>query len=100
MRSATCQKLWAAIPAAYRTGHCYSDFWRAYQAVIPAERHRAVGKKTGETAHVERWNDTLRQRLGGFVRKTLSFPKSWLMHEACLKLFLHHYNLERAAILM
>jgi insertion element IS1 protein InsB len=23
-----------------------------------------VGKQTGETAHVERWNNTLRQRLG------------------------------------
>lgn len=97
---ATCRRLWEAIPAAYRTGHCYSDFWRAYQAVIPQEQHSAVGKETGETAHVERWNNTLRQRLARFVRKTLSFSKSWLMHEACLKLFLHRYNLERAAILL
>ena len=97
---ATCRRLWEAIPAAYRTGHCYSDFWRAYQAVIPEQQHSAVGKETGETAHVERWNNTLRQRLARFVRKTLSFSKSWLMHEACLKLFLHRYNLEQAAILM
>jgi insertion element IS1 protein InsB len=96
---ATCRRLWAAIPAVYRSGHCYSDFWRAYQAVIPEDQHSAVGKETGETAHVERWNNTLRQRLARFVRKTLSFSKSWLMHEACLKLFLHRYNLERAAIL-
>src|ERR1041384_3169533 len=27
---ATCQKLWAAIPSAYRRGHCFSDFWEAY----------------------------------------------------------------------
>jgi IS1 family transposase len=88
-----------SISAAYRTGHCYSDFWRAYQAVIPEEQHSAVGKETGETAHVERSPNTLRQRLGRFV-PTLSFSKSWLMHEACLKLFLHRYNLERAAILI
>lgn len=56
--------------------------------------------ETGETAHVERWNNTLRQRLARFVRKTLSFSKSFMMHDACLKLFLHRYNLERAAILM
>ena len=40
---------------------------------------------------------TLRQRLARFVRKTLSFSTSLLMHDACLKLFLHRYNIERAA---
>ena len=87
-------------PQVYRVGHCYTDFWSAYQAVIPEEQHTAGGKETGETAHVERWNNTLRQRLARFVRKTLSFSKSLFMHEACLHLFLHRYNLERASILM
>jgi insertion element IS1 protein InsB len=64
------------------------------------EQHLAGGKETGETAHVERWNKTLRQRLARFVRKTLSFSKSLFMHEACLRLFLHRYNCERASILM
>ena len=96
----TCRRLWEAIPHAYRTGLCYTDFGSAYQAVIPEGQHMAVGKETGETAHVERWNNTLRQRLARFVRKTLSFSKSLLMHDACLNLFLHRYNLERAAILM
>src|SRR5215207_4569286 len=93
---ATCQKLWAAIPAAYRLLHCYSDFWEAYQLVIPSEQHTAAGKKSGLTAHVERWNNTLRQRLGRFVRKSLSFSKSDAMHELCLRLFLHDYNKSRA----
>ena len=96
----TCRKLWEAIPETYRTGHCYSDFWAAYRAVIPEEQHTAVGKQTGETAHVERWNNTLRQRLARFVRKTLSFSKSLVIHEACLRLFLHRYNRERAILLM
>jgi insertion element IS1 protein InsB len=96
----TCRTLWEAIPQAYRGGHCYTDFWKAYQAVIPEEQHTAVGKETGETAHVERWNNTLRQRLARFVRKTLSFSKSLFMHDACLRLFLHRYNRERASILM
>jgi len=30
----TCQRLWEAIPSAYREGHCFTDFWAAYQAVI------------------------------------------------------------------
>jgi insertion element IS1 protein InsB len=97
---ATCRRLWEAIPAAYRVGHCFTDFWSAYQAVIPADQHTAAGKETGETAHVERWNNTLRQRLARFVRKTLSFSKSLVIHEACLKLFLHRYNLERAISFM
>ena len=63
------------------------------------EQHTAVGKETGETAHVERWNKTLRQRLARFVRMTLSFSKSEIMHEACLLLFLHRYNLDRAVLL-
>jgi IS1 family transposase len=92
----TCQALWDGIPAAYKSGHCFSDFWQAYQAIIPEDQPTAVGKETGETAHVERWNNTLRQRLGRFVRKTLSFSKSTLMHISCLDLFLHRYNLERA----
>jgi insertion element IS1 protein InsB len=96
----TCRCLWEAIPLAYRVGHCFTDFWIAYQAVIPENQHTAAGKETGETAHVERWNNTLRQRLARFVRKTLSFSKSLVMHEACLKLFLHRYNRERAAILI
>ena len=58
----TYRKLWRAIPDKYRAGTCYSDFWAAYAAVIPEDQHEAVGKETGETAHIERWNNTLRQR--------------------------------------
>jgi hypothetical protein len=55
-------------------------------------------KETGATAHVERSNNTLRQRLGRFVRKTLSFSKSLVMHEIALRFFLHRYNLEIAIL--
>ena len=90
----TCRKLWNAIPAIYRQGTCYSDFLEAYTAVVPNEHHKPVGKETGETAHIERFNHTLRQRLARFVRKTLSFSKSDEMHEICLRLFLYRYNME------
>src|SRR5438132_11256154 len=95
----TCQRLWEAIPQEYRQGHCFTDFLRVYASVIPEEQHTAVGKETGETAHVERWNNTLRQRLARFVRMTLSFSKSEIMHQACLLLFLHRYNRERVILL-
>jgi IS1 family transposase len=89
----SCRRLWERVPEVYRGGYCYSDFWRAYREVIPEEQHEEVGKESGETAHVERWNNTLRQRLSRFVRKSLSFSKSDRMHEVCLRLFLHRYNL-------
>ena len=87
------------FPSLYRSGYCFTDFWSAYQAVIPEDQHTAARKESGETAHVERWNNTLRQRLARFVRMTLSFSKSVVMHEACLPLFLSHYNLDRAILL-
>jgi insertion element IS1 protein InsB len=79
---------------------CYSDFWKAYQLVIPSDQHQAVGKESGLTNHVERWNNTLRQRLGRFVRESLSFSKSQQMHDGCLALFVHRYNLDRARAIL
>jgi IS1 family transposase len=96
----TCHILWESIPASYRDGHCYTDFWAAYQLVIPESQLTQVGKETGETAHVERWNCTLRQRIGRFGHFTLSFSKSTFMHTICLDLFLHRYNLDRVTILV
>lgn len=96
---ATCLKLWLAIPLVYRDSTCHTDFWNAYQAVIPDDQHIAGGKETGETAHVELWNNTLRQWLGRFVRKTLLFSKSLVIHVNALRLFLHRYNLEIALFL-
>ena len=88
----SCRKLWKRIPHAYKKLNSYSDFWESYQKVFPTETHQSVGKDSGETNHVERWNNTLRQRLSRFVRRTLSFSKSDLFHEIALKLYLHYYN--------
>lgn len=90
-----CRTLWELIPAAYRQATVYSDFYATYRKVLGplGVRHFAVGKDSGLTNHVERWNCTLRQRVGRFVRKSLSFSKSEEMHELMLKLFIHNYNL-------
>ena len=90
---ATCQRLWQKIPDQYRHCRSYSDFWDAYQAVFPAETHTAVSKKSGEVSHMERWYNTLRQWLGRFTRKTLSFSKSDHYHELVTRWFIIHYNL-------
>ncbi len=82
-----------------RAFHCSTDFWAAYQAVIAEEQHTTVGKETRETAHVERWNNTLRQvRL--VLRAKRFFLEIALMHIACLNLVLHRFNRERAIMLM
>ncbi len=88
----SCRTLWERVPAAYKQGAVYTDFWEAYKVVLPPEQHIATGKGDGETCHIERFNNTLRQRLARFVRRTMSFSKSDEMHENCLKLFLHDYN--------
>lgn len=90
----TCQKLWERIPEDYRFCHTFSDFWKAYSLVFPEETHRSVGKETGETAHMERWNNTLRQRIGRFVRETLSFSKNEWWHDKVIQWYIISYNLD------
>ncbi|OQX23901.1 MAG: IS1 transposase, partial [Desulfobacteraceae bacterium IS3] len=48
--------------------------------------------ETGETAHIERFNNTLRQRCPAMVRKTLSFSKNKEMLEKRIRIFIDCYN--------
>ncbi|WP_420800314.1 IS1 family transposase [Myxacorys almedinensis] len=87
------RKLWESLPPVYRQcAIAYTDFWAAYAAVFPSKRHRAVGKETGKTSYIERFNNTLRQRVSRLVRKTLSFSKSLENHIGAIWYFIHHYN--------
>jgi insertion element IS1 protein InsB len=92
---ASCLHLWRRIPTAYVRCHSFSDFWEAYQHIFDPDRHQSVDKASGQTNHIERWFNTLRQRLARFVRKTLAFSKSDKFHELVFRLFVHHYNLAR-----
>lgn len=85
--------LWASLPAVYRQcAVAYTDFWSSYEAIFPACRHRAVGKETGGTSRIERFNNTMRQRISRLVRKTLSFSKKLVNHIGAIWLFVHPYN--------
>lgn len=88
----SCLELWRRIPTSYIWCHSFSDFWKTYQNVFAANRHQSVAKDSGETNHIERWFNTLRQHLARFVRKTLSFSKTDRFHDMALRLFIHHYN--------
>jgi IS1 family transposase len=92
-REATGRRLWEAIPEAYRGCRSYSDFWAAYASVFPQPTHRSVDKQSGQLAHIERWHNTVRQRLARYVWKTLSFSKSLAFHKAVTRWFVTDYNL-------
>ncbi len=87
------QALWNSLPPVYRQcAVCYTDFRDAYKTVIPVKRHKAVGKETGLTNHIERFNNTTRQRISRLVRYTLSFSKKIENHIGAIWNFIHHYN--------
>jgi len=89
----TCMKLWRSLPPDYRKrAVIYTDLWASYANVLPSKRMRQVGKDSGETAHIERFNNTLRQRCPVMVRKTLSFSKNQDMHEKRVRIFIDYYN--------
>lgn len=89
----TCRRLWQQIPETYRCCRSYSDFWKAYKQGFPDETHEQVGKETGETAHMERWYNTLRQWLARYTRRTLAFSKSDFYHELVTRWFIIEHNL-------
>lgn len=89
----TCRRLWSRVPHEYRGCVSYSDFWEAYQSILPKETHHAVGKDSGQVSHMERWYCTLRQRQARYVRKTLSFSKCDTFHHLITKWFIADYNL-------
>jgi IS1 family transposase len=93
----TCRRLWKLIPENYKRCHSFSDFWEAYAKIFPKATHRSLGKDSGQTCHMERWNCTLRQRMARFVRETLSFSKTDHMHDAAIKCFVYDYNLSRVS---
>jgi insertion element IS1 protein InsB len=94
------EQLWAKIPAVYQQqATFYTDCYEVYNGVIPPAQHKAITKKARKTNHVERFNNTLRQRLSRLVRETLSFSKKLANHIGTIKYFICHYNLMRTTAL-
>jgi insertion element IS1 protein InsB len=92
--------LWANMPLVYREQATFhTDQYEVYQGVIPAAQHRAITKQARKTNHIERFNNTLRQRVARLVRETLSFSKTLANHIGAIKYFICHYNLTRSGAL-
>ena len=93
----SAKRLWAKIPLAYRQyATFYTDQYVVYEGVIPAAQHRAISKLARKTNHLERFINTLRQRVSRLVRETLSFSKKLSNHIGAIKFFICDYNLARA----
>jgi insertion element IS1 protein InsB len=96
----SAKRLWAKIPQAYRQhATFYTDQYVAYAGVIPTAQHRPISKLARKTNHIERFNNTLRQRVSRLVREALSFSKKLANHIGAIKLFICHYNLTKAPAL-
>ncbi|MCP4142112.1 MAG: IS1 family transposase, partial [Chloroflexi bacterium] len=62
------QGLWDSLLPVYRQcAVSYTDFWKAYDVIFPKKRHKSVGKETGLTNRIERFNRTMRQRVSRLV---------------------------------
>ena len=66
--------------------HYYTDKAGVYQRHLPPEQH-TVGKLTMQK--IERKHLTLRTRLKRLARKTLSFSRSWVMHDLFIGLYMN-----------
>jgi IS1 family transposase len=92
------KRSWAKIPAAYRQhATCYTEQSVVYAGVIPAAPHRAISTLARQTNHVERFNNTRRQRVFRLVREAWSFSTKLANHIGALNMCICHANLTRAA---
>ena len=93
----SAKALWAKIPLVYQEQATFhTDQYVAYTSVIPVERHKAITKHARKTNHIERFNNTLRQRVARLVRETLSFSKKLVNHIGAIKYLICYYNLTKA----
>ena len=84
----SARQLWAHLPAVYREqAMFYTDQYAVYTGIIPAAQHKAITKHARKTNHIERFNNTLRQRVSRLVRDTLAFSKKLANHIGAIKYF-------------
>jgi insertion element IS1 protein InsB len=83
-----CRALYEKVKKA-KVETFHTDQWAAYAKVLPARKHE-IGK--AGTLNIERRNLTFRTRIKRLQRRTICFSKSAGMHDAVLKLHIHHLN--------
>jgi insertion element IS1 protein InsB len=84
----SCQKLCGKL-ARCDVRHFATDDWQSYSKTLDPKRHH-IGKEG--TQNIERKNLNFRTHLKRMQRRTICFSKSWEMHEAVIKLYIHALN--------
>lgn len=86
---ASCEQLLKKLSDCQVLRYC-TDAWESYEKLLPATHHWVSKAMTQD---IERQNLNFRTRLKRLQRRTICFSKSEAMHDAVLKLYIHHYNL-------
>jgi IS1 family transposase/transposase-like protein len=88
--AADVRALWHKIHPLYRKHALFmTDDWRAFQSVLPSERH-FVGKQW--THEIEGFFSALRQRCNRIARKTVGFSKKIKYHCMAIVSLLKYYQ--------
>ena len=86
---------WSKVPEKMKKESIFhTDDWKAYKGVIPQEIHHFTQYKK-YTNHIERFNNTVRQRVSRLVRLALSFSKKLENHIGAIKYFFCLHNKEQ-----
>lgn len=88
----TCTDLRCCIPTEYFNLATCSDYWSSYAEVFDPDTHPSVGKHTGLSNHVERFNASLRNRLGPFYTKNVELFQKQRKSRSSLAYVLLKYN--------
>src|SRR5262245_61216249 len=97
----SAKRLWANIPAASRAiATCSTAHSAAYLGVIPPVQQRSITTPARNTNHLERFTNTLRQRVSRLVRSTLACSQKVDNHIGVIRYCICPSNLTRVALLV
>jgi insertion element IS1 protein InsB len=75
-----------------QVSYFHTDGWPSYRRGLPQTCH-SVSK--GGTLQIERHNLNFRTRLKRLRRRTICFSRSEELHDAVIKLFVHHSSISQ-----
>ncbi len=75
--------------------HISSDYWRAYQEIVPPEKHR---QSKAETFTVEGYNSLFRHFLARMRRKSKCYSKSLRMLQLSILLLMDSRNKSKSIL--
>ena len=97
-RHERAKPLWAPLPAVSRVWVTFAtDQSPVYTGIMPAAQHQAITTQARTTPPLERFTNTMRQRISRLVRDTLAFATPLAHPLGAITSFLCHSHRTRAA---